>query len=122
MRYLTSLGVIVGCSLLAQDSKSAGSEPWEPIRRMGIGCPNDLPNGGFSTAVPIPAGTSINFRALQMRRDGPFFLMKGDVEISTDVVTIHAVEARYSWDTGEIETRGNRSFRVPTSRCIGPKN
>ena len=89
---------------------------------MGIGCPNNPPNGGFSTAVPIPAGTSISFKALQMRREGSFLLMKGDVEISTDLVTIHAVEVRFSWDTGEVETRGNRSFHVPAGRCIGPKN
>ena len=57
-----------------------------------------------------------------MRREGSFLLMKGDAEISTDLVTIHAVEARYSWDTGEVDTRGNRSFRVPEGRCIEPKN
>jgi hypothetical protein len=121
MRYLASLGLIVGCSLVAQDSKTAGSEPWLPIRG-GFACPNSLPNGGFSTAFPIPAGTSIGFKALQMRREGSFLLMKGDAEISTDLVTIHAVEARYNWDTGEVETRGNRSFRVPAGRCIEPKN
>ena len=122
MKYLASLGLIVGCSLLAQDSRTAGSEPWLPIGRMGLGCPNTLPTEGFSTAVPIPAGTSIAFKASQMRREGSFLLMKGDAEISTDLVTIHAVEVRYSWDTGEVETRGNRSFRVPAGRCIEPKN
>ena len=120
MRYLPALGVIAFCSLAAQDSKTAGSEPWLPIM-MGIGCANNLPNGGFSTAFPIPAGTSIGFKALQMRREGSVLLMKGDAEISTDLATIHAVEARYSWDTGEVETRGNRSFRAG-GRCIEPKN
>lgn|GEM_PF-4381791 len=121
MRYLASLGVIVACSLLAQDSRTAGSEPWLPISTMGIGS-NNRPNGGFSIAVPILAGTSIGFSALQMRREGSFLLLKGDVEISTDLVTIHAVEARYSWDTGEVDTRGNRSFRAPPNRSIEPKN
>ncbi len=120
MRYLASLGLIVGCSLVAQDSRTAGSEPWVPIT-MGIGS-NNLPNGGFSTAVPIPAGTSISFRALQMRREGSFLLLKGEVEITTDLVTIWADEARYRWDTGEVETRGNRAFRVPPNRSIEPKN
>ena len=118
MRYLASIGLIVGCSLVAQDSRTGGSEPWLPIVRLGIGCSN----GGFSTSVPIPAGTSIGGKGLQMRREGSFLLMKGDAEISTDLVTIYAVEARYSWDTGEVETRGNRSFRAPEGRCIGPKN
>ena len=122
MRYLAWLGVIVGCSLLAQDSMTAGSEPWVAVGRLGIGCPNNLPNKGFSTAFPIPAGASISFRALQMRREGSFLVMKGDAEISTDLVTIHAVEARYSWDTGEIETRGNRSFRLSGGQCTEPKN
>ena len=120
MSYLASLGLIVCCSLVAQDSRNARLEPWLPIT-MGIGSSNQ-PNGGFSTAVPILAGTSINFRALQVRREGSFLLLKGDVEISTDMVTIHAAEARYSWDTGEVETRGNRSFRVFASRSVGPKN
>ncbi len=119
MRYLASLGLIVGCSLVAQDSRTAGSEPWERIGKVGIAPSNNLT---FSTAVPIPAGASINFRALQMRREGSFLLLKGDVEIGTDLVIIHAAEARYSWDTGEVETRGNRSFRVPASHSIEPKN
>jgi lipopolysaccharide assembly outer membrane protein LptD (OstA) len=113
MKYLASwLGVILCCSLLAQDSRTAGSEPWLPIT-MGIVLSSNLPNGRFSIAVPIPAGSSIDFRALQMRREGSFLLLKGAVEISTDLVTIWADEARYGWDTGEVETRGNRSFRVP---------
>jgi lipopolysaccharide assembly outer membrane protein LptD (OstA) len=117
MKYLASLGLIAFCSLAAQDSKTAGSEPWLPIT-MGIG--STLPNAGFSTAVPIPAGVSINFGALQMRREGSFLLMKGDAEISTDLVTIYAVEAKYNWDTGEVATRGNRAFR--SNRSIEPKN
>ena len=120
MRYLASIGVIVCCSLLAQDSRTAGSEPWLPIT-MGVSLSNNLPNAGFSTAVPIPAGTSINFRALQMRREGSFLLLKGEVEITTDLVTIHAIEARYSWDTGEVETRGKSPIFGP-SRRIGAKN
>jgi hypothetical protein len=108
--------------MLAQDSKTAGSEPWVAVGKVSFFRSNNLSNGGFSTAVPIPAGTSIDFKALQMRREGSFLLMKGDAEISTDLVIIHAVEARYSWDTGEVETRGNRSFGVPVSHSIGPKN
>ena len=57
-----------------------------------------------------------------MRREGSVLLMKGDVEISTDLVIIHAVEARYRWDTGEVETRGNRVFQDPAGHCIEPKN
>ena len=121
MRYLPALGVIAVCSLAAQDSKIGGSEPWLPIVRMGVGSKN-LPDGGFSTAIPIPAGASIKFRALQMRREGSFLLLKGEVEITTDLVTIWADEVRYGWDTGEVETRGRRTFRVPPNRSIEPKN
>jgi lipopolysaccharide assembly outer membrane protein LptD (OstA) len=60
--------------------------------------------------------------AQEMRREGSFLLLKGKVEITTDLVTIWADEARYSWDTGEVETRGNRAFRIHPNRSIEPKN
>jgi lipopolysaccharide assembly outer membrane protein LptD (OstA) len=51
--------------------------------------------------------TNITITAESLERHGPVVLCRGDVAIATGAVVLHADEADYDTDSGEVALRGN---------------
>lgn len=69
--------------------------------------------------IATPGGPNIGLTAAAIQRQAPSMnvvQLKGDVEIRTKDMILHADEADYNENTGEIEARGTVRIKLQTQR------
>jgi lipopolysaccharide assembly outer membrane protein LptD (OstA) len=67
------------------------------------------------------AQTKFDIRARELNKYGPLTRARGDVELTTDTVLLHADEVDFNADTGEAEARGNVRVKFLSKRLPSAK-